>query len=709
MTNQATPGNGIKVNFRQAMGMLCPYVRKKLTEQVKAVIVIIPYLVLFQTIILGVPISEAMALACGLTLVIIGLAFFMEGLVLGLMPLGEVNGVQLPRKSPLPVILVFSFILGMGATFAEPAIGVLKTFGSSVNAWDAPLLFLLLTKKAGILVYSVGAGVGIAVMFGMLRFLYGWSLKPFIYILVPMLTAISVWGYFNPNIMSLTSLAWDCGAVTTGPVTVPLVLALGIGISRSSGSSGSSGFGVVTLASLFPILAVLCLGIFFLGSVPNPTNETDFLGKKSRAQIATMFTNENEMTGYVLKNAGVKGQLSYFDNDEEKLLAYLRNLAQPSGESLRIEIFGEDKSALERWAVKQESESVRMAIFGSQESADDAAQKYFAVQSVPASAANILINNFKLALQAIIPLSLFLAMVLIFLLREKLPRKDEVILGVAVAVIGMGIFNIGIELGLAKLGGQVGGKLPASFKAIELHEEARMISNFDASSADVIKTAIAPDGAKHKFFYTVVDNEYVTLPFEADRYDQATGKYQYVPRHGPLFGKEGGLSGIIVVLLFAFFMGYGATLAEPALNALGMTVEKLTVGTFKKSLLMQAVALGVGVGISLGVAKIIWGIPLVWMLAPPYMLLMVINYLSTEEFVNIGWDSAGVTTGPITVPLVLAMGLGIGSQVGVVEGFGILAMASVCPILSVLSVGLYVNMKHKTSLDESSVAVAENA
>jgi hypothetical protein len=72
--------------------------------------------------------------------------------------------------------------------------------------------------------------------------------------------------------------------------------------------------------------------------------------------------------------------------------------------------------------------------------------------------------------------------------------------------------------------------------------------------------------------------------------------------------------------------------------------------------------------------------------------------LSTEEFVNIGWDSAGVTTGPVTVPLVLAMGLGIGNQIGVVEGFGILASASVYPILSVLLIGLRVNRMKEAAL-----------
>ena len=148
-------------------------------------------------------------------------------------------------------------------------------------------------------------------------------------------------------------------------------------------------------------------------------------------------------------------------------------------------------------------------------------------------------------------------------------------------------------------------------------------------------------------------------------------------------------------------MGYSATLAEPALNALGATVEQITVGTFKKQLLMQAVAIGVGVGIALGVTKIIYNVPLIWMLVPPYLVLMVLTFLSNEDFVNIGWDSAGVTTGPVTVPLVLAMGLGIGGQVGSIEGFGILSMASVCPILSVLIVGLFVTKRRQSKIDET--------
>jgi len=75
--------------------------------------------------------------------------------------------------------------------------------------------------------------------------------------------------------------------------------------------------------------------------------------------------------------------------------------------------------------------------------------------------------------------------------------------------------------------------------------------------------------------------------------------------------------------------------------------------------------------------------------------------LSSEEYVNVAWDSAGVTTGPVTVPLVLAMGLGFGNALGVTEGFGILSLASICPIISVLAMGLIIKfiVSRKTSRD----------
>ncbi len=690
----------IRIPFNQVLGLVLPYAQSRFLDQIKAVWLIILYLVLFQILVLGIPIAQAGVIAAGMGLVIVGLTFFMEGLLIGLMPLGEVIGIKLPQKTKMAVIMIFSFILGMGVTFAEPAIGVLKVAGASVKAWDAPLLFLLLNQYSGYLVLAVGAGVGIAVVFGMLRFLYNWSLKPFIYVLVAGLTALTLWSYFVPNMKLISGLAWDCGAVTTGPVTVPLVLALGIGISRivSKSSTGASGFGVVTLASAFPILTVMVLGLSLLGRVPSPMNEKDFFKPEHRDKVIRLFENADQMKGYAFLNAGENSQLDLFDGNAAAMAKFLEDVAG-DGE-LRARVFGPQPDAFEQWMNNKATESQKQALRTSGKHLTTSALN----QNTPAvDATAVLKRNGLAALQAILPLSVFLILVLLVLLRERLPRADEIALGILFAILGMSLFNIGIELGLSKLGNQVGQKLPASFKAIDLTEQKTVIRNF---STNLVQTAITPEGDTHKFFFTRIDSRYQSLPFDPSHYNPGDSHYTYVPKKGPLFGKEGGILGMIVVLVFGFIMGYGATLAEPALNALGLKVEELTIGTFKKNLLMQSVALGVGAGIAIGVAKIIWNIPLVWLLAPPYLILLFITALSSEEFVNIGWDSAGVTTGPITVPLVLAMGLGISGQVGAFEGFGILAMASVMPILAVLTVGLYVNNHRKKALTETGSADA---
>jgi len=202
----------------------------------------------------------------------------------------------------------------------------------------------------------------------------------------------------------------------------------------------------------------------------------------------------------------------------------------------------------------------------------------------------------------------------------------------------MCIFNIGLTYGLGAIGSQTGGVLPAAF---------------------------------------------MELPISAT---------------SPIYGLT---MGLIVVIGFAFILGFGATLAEPALNALGMTVENLTNGAFRKSMLMYSVAGGVAVGIALGVSKVVLGFDLMKVLLPLYGLGVILTIFSTEEFVNVAWDSAGVTTGPVTVPLVLAMGLGLGNAVSAVEGFGILSLASICPIVAVLSMGLVIQFINKRSANQS--------
>jgi len=536
----------------------------------------------------------------------------------------------------------------------------------------------------------VGIGVGLAVMAGMLRFLYSWSLKPFAIVLVLLLLSVSVWAVFEPNMRSLTGVAWDCGGITTGPVTVPLVLALGIGICRVVGSAGSgtAGFGVVTLASLFPILTVMMLGIPFLHSVPKPMAEAEFMAARERAEIVRMFETPEQMTGYVLQNASPSSQLIYFGGDTAKMISCLQSLVCDDIKCARV--MGADPGMLRKWALEKGTSIQQAAVFGSVSLVPDTDIKKAELD--PRTFGKTVISNTKAACQAIIPLCLFLIFMLIFVLRERLNRYDEVLTGIVFALIGLGLFNIGIEFGLANLGKQVGGLLPSTFKAIPVQDEAKRIQGFDTA---LVQTAIKPDGERERFFYTKEHGVYIPLLFDNDKYDPDKHQYLYVPQRGPIAGREGGPAGIVILLLFALIMGYGATLAEPALNALGLTVEELSVGTFKKRLLMQSVAIGVGIGIAFGLVKIVYDVPIIYLLIPPYIAALVLTIFSTEEFVNIGWDSAGVTTGPVTVPLVLALGLGVGIQMNVVEGFGILAMASVWPILSVLLVGIVIRWRRR--------------
>ena len=533
----------LDITLQQSLALIGPYCYTRIMDQVKAVVPLAAYLILFQILILRHPIDSALMLGGGLVAVIVGLAIFMEGLNTGLMPFGTIIGDNLPKKASMTVVLIIIGMLGVGVTFAEPAIGALQAFGSSVDVNSAPYLYELLNNWTLPLVLMVGAGVGLAAILGTVRFVRGWSLKPMIYCALVPVMILTGYAWLDPNLRSVLGLAWDCGAVTTGPVTVPLVLSLGIGIANAAGKGQSSlsGFGVVTLASLFPILAVLILAIFMsLTVTPDEIREAAQLASDAVAVVPTVW-------------------------DQTPLIEIVTGV------------------------------------------------------------------------RAILPLVLFLMFVLFIVLRSKLPNRMVTFYGLTLSIVGMCIFNVGLTYGLGAIGSQTGSVLPAAF---------------------------------------------MELP---------------ISQFSPIYPE---LVGICIVIVFAFLMGFGATLAEPALNALGLTVQNLTNGAFKKSMLMYSVATGVAVGIALGIAKLVIGFDLMTVLIPLYLLGVFLTIFSTEEFVNVAWDSAGVTTGPVTVPLVLAMGLGLGSAVSAVEGFGILSLASICPILAVLTMGLGIQYLNRTKSSE---------
>lgn len=675
------------VPFLDAINMLLAYARVRIFEQIKSVAFIIIYLVVFQTLILGVPLANALGTAGGIALVVFGLAFFLEGLILGLMPLGERVGVKLPTKVGISIIAVFGLILGFGATLAEPAISALKTAGATVTAWDSPLLFMLLNRYAEWLVLSVGIGVGIAVALGMFKFHYNFSIKILIFTIIPLILVLSIIASFNDNLTKIIGLAWDCGAVTTGAVTVPLVLALGIGVSRASsqGKGSSGGFGIILLASAFPVLAVLILGFTLNIKAPNPTSETEFFSSANREQAKHVFGDVEKLQthAYTLGSENARKALYGSVQEYESAIKSLANNPENSKAIL-------GSISLSTWLVQKASDYERNLL--SNVNLSDTPEP-IATSSFKETLKVETISGIR----AVIPLSILLVLVLI-LLREKLKYKDEIVLGIVFTLIGMTLLTSGIKLGLASLGGEVGAQLPRAFAKEEKFVDRVVINNFDTS---LVYKGIATDGTQKSFFNILEEGKPKPIEFKADRLDKANNRYEHIITQPPLFKSKLTVLGLILVLVFAFGMGYGATMAEPALNALGITVEGLTVGAIKRAQIVQVVSIGVGIGIVLGFSRILFDLPLIWLIVPSYILLIPLTILSEEEFTAIAWDSGGVTTGPVTVPLVLAMGLSIGGVLSISDGFGVLALASAFPIITVLLFGLIARAKQRKSISNN--------
>jgi len=240
------------------MRLLLRLASQRFSEVLRSLWPVVVILFVFQWLVLHQVVEHPLQILVGLGWMVLGLMLFLEGLRMGLMPLAENIGVLLPTRFSLALLMLVAFLLGWGATLAEPAIASLA-FAAPPNMDaipDHPL-------KNDLLTHAIGCGVGIGLALGMFKIykripLYRIVLPTLV--LASVLAAASQWygtGYLN--------VAWDVGAVTTGPVTVPIVLALGLGISQvmpGEGRSGLEGFGLVTLASLWPIIMVMLLGLY---------------------------------------------------------------------------------------------------------------------------------------------------------------------------------------------------------------------------------------------------------------------------------------------------------------------------------------------------------------------------------------------------------------------------------------------------------------
>lgn len=145
--------------------------------------------------------------------------------------------------------------------------------------------------------------------------------------------------------------------------------------------------------------------------------------------------------------------------------------------------------------------------------------------------------------------------------------------------------------------------------------------------------------------------------------------------------------GYVLVIAFAFCLAFGAAIAEPALLAVAQKVGDISGGAISPWGLRMAAALGVGAGVAVGCIRIVTGIPLHWCLAAGYLIIIVQTAFAPRVIVPLAYDSGGVSTTAVTVPVVTALGLGLAEHVPgrspLIDGFGLIALACIYPVISV--------------------------
>lgn len=219
--------------------------KEKITEAFSSVLPI-TLIVLLLSVFLSMPIDTIVMFLMGAALLIIGMGFFSLGADMSMMPMGEGIGGEFTKSKKIWLIAALSFLLGFVITVAEPDLQVLAEQVPSISNM--------------VLIATVGVGVGVFLVIAVLRILFKVRLSHLFLGFYALILIVSI---FTPN--NFVPVAFDSGGVTTGPITVPFIMALGLGIASVRGGKDShdDSFGLVALCSIGPILAVMILGMIY--------------------------------------------------------------------------------------------------------------------------------------------------------------------------------------------------------------------------------------------------------------------------------------------------------------------------------------------------------------------------------------------------------------------------------------------------------------
>jgi hypothetical protein len=233
---------------------------KLVRDALRDLLPIILVIAFFQIIVLQQPFPNLGGILVGLICVVLGLALFVQGLEMGLFPIGEAMATAMTRKGSLIGLLSFAFMLGFGTTVAEPALIAVAAEAADIAGQAGAIENNVEAKESYAfgLRMTVAVSVGAALVLGVFRILTGWPIQYFIiggYILVVVITM------FAPP--EIVGIAYDSGGVTTSTITVPLVTALGVGLASTIKGRNPmlDGFGLIAFASLTPMIFVMIFGM----------------------------------------------------------------------------------------------------------------------------------------------------------------------------------------------------------------------------------------------------------------------------------------------------------------------------------------------------------------------------------------------------------------------------------------------------------------
>jgi hypothetical protein len=253
---------------------------------------------------------------------------------------------------------------------------------------------------------------------------------------------------------------------------------------------------------------------------------------------------------------------------------------------------------------------------------------------------DLFIDTFISTIGDVLPIAVILIGAQVFILRRRVPHLKQLVIGFAMVLLGLAFFLIGLDLALFELGENMAEQLTAP--------EFLGLSGLDNS--------IQPHWSAYFWVY-----------------------------------------------VFAAAIGFSTTIAEPSLIAVAIKANQVSGGAIGTWGLRVAVAIGVAVGISLGSYRIVSGTPLHWYIITGYIVVIFQTLYAPKSIIALAYDSGGVTTSTVTVPLVTALGLGLSSNIPgrnpMLDGFGLIAFASLFPIMAVMAYAQlgewYIHRAHK--------------